>query len=114
MRGSGDHVFAQRWFVPHTQVEERPAAPEELARLEELRLRGFARDRYAPERCIEVSAGGRPVALFCFGGSLPFELSLEATDVSPGYGELLPARQITLRAAGEVPCALSCAILVLA
>ena len=114
LRGSGDHVFAQRWFVPHTQVEERPAAPEELARLEELRLRGFARDRYAPERCIEISAGGRPVALFCFGGSLPFELSLEATDVSPGYGELLPARQITLRAAGEVPCALSCAILVLA
>lgn len=113
LRGAGDHVFEQRWFVPHTEVAQRPAGAAERARLTELRGRGFAPDGFDLERCVEVRAKGRPAALFCFGASLPFEVSLEATDVSPGYGELSPARQITLRAAGEVPCELTCAILVL-
>ena len=111
--GAGDHVLEQRWFVPHTGVVERATTTRERARLDELRGHGFAPAGYSAGRAVELTFGGKPVALFCFGANLPFDLSLEATDVSPGYGELAPARQITLRAAGEVPCTLSCAILVL-
>ncbi|GAC1599287.1 MAG: hypothetical protein NVS4B10_10440 [Myxococcales bacterium] len=113
LRGAGAHVFEQRWFVPHEGVRPRAASAEERARLSAVAPRLSSQEPLDPERCFEVVVEGRPAALFAFGASLPFELTLEVADTSPGYGELAPARLITLRCAGEAPVALSCAILVL-
>jgi hypothetical protein len=114
MRGTGAHVFEQRWFVPHEGVRMRAASPAERARLSDLRPHLLSPEPLDAERCFEVTAQGRPAALFAFGASLPFDVALEATDTSPGYGELAPARLIALRCAGEAPASLSCVILVFA
>ena len=113
LRGTGAHVFEQRWFVPHEGVQMRAASPAERARLSDLRPRLLSPEPLDAERCFEVTAEGRPAALFAFGATLPFDLALTPTDTSPGYGELAPARLITLRCAGEVPSTLSCVILIL-
>jgi hypothetical protein len=114
LRGSGAHLFEQRWFVPHQGVRMRAALPAERARLSDLPPHLLAPGRLDAERCFEVTAQGRPAALFAFAASLPFDLALEEADTSPGYGELAPARLIALRCAGAAPVVLFCAILVLA
>jgi len=108
LRGHGDHVFDARWFVPHEQVVERPATPEERARLEELHDRGLAFG-YDTARCVEVA--GR--ALIAFGATLPWRLRIEKTDVSPGYAELRPARCVQLHLSGKAPLRLFTAVLFL-
>ena len=55
-----------------------------------------------------------PFALFAFAATLPFHLSVEDSDVSPGYAERTPARTIALRLAGKVPASIWTAVLVLA
>jgi hypothetical protein len=62
---------------------------------------------------VEVTAGEKPIALFAFAATLDFELSVEDTDVSPGYGERAPARLLSLRVAGEVPVRIWTAVLML-
>ena len=62
-------------------------------------------------RCVEVRAGGQALALFAFAASLDWNLAGEETNVSPGYGELLDARCLHVRAAGKVPATLCTAVL---
>ncbi|HYV65687.1 MAG TPA: heparinase II/III family protein, partial [Myxococcales bacterium] len=111
--GLGAHVLEARWFVPHVEVARRVAAPGELLRLREESPAGFAPDGYDATRCVEVRVGGKPFALFAFAATLPFELSVEETDVSPGYAERTAAREVLLRCTGEVPARIWTAVLVL-
>jgi hypothetical protein len=60
-----------------------------------------------------VQVNGKPFALFAFAATLPFELSVGETDVSPGYAERAPARVLTLRCEGEVPVRIWTAVHVL-
>jgi hypothetical protein len=106
--GSGDHLFEARFFVPHECAVQRPATAAERARLEELHDCGFAFG-YDLSRCVEV--GGR--VLFAFGATLPWTLSIEQTDVSPGYAEKKPARCLALRLRGAAPLRLFTAVLFL-
>jgi heparinase II/III-like protein len=108
LRGHGEHLFTARWFTPHPDVVQRPATDEEKARLLELHGAGLSFG-YDLQRCLVV--GGR--ALFAFGASLPWKLQITATDVSPGYAEKMPARCITLEAAGAAPARLFTAVLFL-
>ena len=108
LRGHGEHVFHARWFVPHQEVVRRPATEEEKARLQELHGAGLTFG-YDVQRCLEV--GGR--ALFAFGATLPWNLDVEATDVSPGYAEKRPARCIAVELAGSAPARLFTAVLFL-
>jgi hypothetical protein len=108
VRGEGEHVLQARWFVPHEDVVQRPATDEEKARLQELHGAGLTFG-YDPQRCLVV--GGR--ALFAFGATLPWKLSITATDVSPGYAEKKAARCIALELAGTVPARLFTAVLFL-
>jgi hypothetical protein len=108
LRGHGEHVFHARWFVPHQEVVRRPATEEEKARLQELHGAGLTFG-YDVQRCLEV--GGR--ALFAFGGTLPWNLDVEATDASPGYAEKRPARCIAVELAGSAPARLFTAVLFL-
>jgi len=112
--GDGAHVLEARWFIPHTDVSERAAAPGELRRLQAEAPAGFAPEGFDASRCVEVGVDGEPFALFAFAASLRFELSVDETDVSPGYAERTPARAVTLRCAGEVPARIWTAVLVLA
>ena len=48
-----------------------------------------------------------------FASSLRFELSVDETDVSPGYAERTPARVVTLRCEGDVPARIWTGVLVL-
>jgi len=112
--GDGAHVLEARWFIPHTDLLERAAAPEELHRLQAQAPAGFAPEGFDASRCVEVRVDGKPFALFAFAASLRFELSVEETDVSPGYAERMPARAVTLRCAGDVPARIWTAVLVLA
>jgi hypothetical protein len=109
--GSGEHAFDLRWFVPHTDLVQRAATEEERARLEVLHEKGFAFG-FDGARCVAVRAGGKEIALFAFGATLPWRLSIANTDVSPGYAERAEARVIALRLQGEVPARLFTAVLV--
>ena len=77
--------------------------PEELRRINAQAPAGFAPEGFDAVRCVEVRVDGKPFALFAFAASLPFELSVDETDVSPGYAERLAARLVTLRCEGHVP-----------
>jgi hypothetical protein len=105
LRGEGDHLFEARFHVPHEDVKRREATPEERARLEELHRAGFSFG-YDARRCVE--AGG---ALFAFGATLPWTLSIQRSDVSPGYLEKRPAHCMTVTARGDAPARLFTAIL---
>jgi hypothetical protein len=108
LRGHGEHVFTARWFVPHEDVVQRPATAEERQRLEQMHGAGLTFG-YDLHRCLVV--GGR--ALFVFGATLPWDLRVSATDVSPGYAEKKPARCMTVEAAGAAPARLFTAVLFL-
>ncbi len=56
----------------------------------------------------------RWLALFAFGATLPWKLSILESDTSPGYAELRPARTLLLELKGEVPARLFTAVLFLA
>ena len=112
--GSGKHVVDVRFHVPHVNVNVRPATSAEMARLRELPEQGYAPDGFDATRAVEVVVNGAPFALFAFAASLPFHLSVEDSDVSPGYAERTPARTIALRLAGKVPASIWTAVLVLA
>jgi hypothetical protein len=58
-------------------------------------------------------AAGEEAALFAFGATLPWKLSITPTDVSPGYAEKISARLISLELAGPVPARLFTAVLLL-
>ena len=111
--GAGAHVLESRWFVPHTDVVQRAAAPGEALRLRAEAPAGFAPDGFDMSRCVEVRVDGKPFALFAFAAMSPFELSVSETDVSPGYAERTEAREVLLRCAGEVPARIWTAVLVL-
>jgi hypothetical protein len=109
LAGDGDHAFVSRLYVPHTQLPMRAATGAEAARLDELRQSGFAFDL---ERCVSVrDASGAEVALFAFGARVPWTLSLDPTDVSPGYAERRPATRIQLELFGTAPVRLFTAVL---
>jgi hypothetical protein len=108
LRGHGEHVFQARWYVPHEEVVERAATAVERERLAALRLARFTFG-LDPERCVAV--GGR--ALLAFGATLPWNLRVSGTDVSPGYAEKKPARCVEIEAAGSAPARLFTAVLFL-
>ena len=108
LRGRGEHLFQSRWHVPHEDVVQRPATPEEQERLAELRGSGLTFG-YDLERCVEVAGQ----ALFAFGATLPWDLSLLSSDVSPGYAEKKAARCIRIEAKGGAPARLFTAVLFL-
>ena len=85
-----------------------------MARLRELPEQGYAPDGFDATRAVEVVVNRAPFALFAFAATLPFHLSVEDSDVSPGYAERTPARTIALRLAGKVPASIWTAVLVLA
>jgi hypothetical protein len=106
--GRNEHRLTLRWYVPRTDLVQRAAAPEEVARLGRLHDQGltFGCDT---ARC--VAAGD--AALFAFGATLPWRLSVVETDVSPGYGEKISARLIALEFAGPLPARLFTTVLFL-
>ena len=108
LRGRGEHLFQSRWYVPHEEVVQRRATPEEQDRLAALQRSGLTFG-YDLERCVEVAGK----ALFAFGATLPWDLSLSSTDVSPGYAEKKPAQCIRIDAAGAAPARLFTAVLFL-
>ena len=108
LRGHGEHVVEARWYVPHEDVVQRPATDEEKERLRELHGLGLTFG-YDAGRCVVV--GGK--ALFAFGATMPWKLSVGSTDVSPGYAEKKAARCIAVEMAGAVPARLFTAVLFL-
>jgi len=114
LAGTGRHVVEVRFHVPHVGVNVRPATGAETERLRELAEQGYAPDGFDATRAVEVAVDGSPFAIFAFGASLPFHLSVEESDVSPGYAEKRPARTISLRLAGKMPASIWTAVLVLA
>ena len=109
LNGEGEHAFDVRWIVPHTDLFERAATPGERARLLALSAHG----QYDLHRCVAVrDATGKEIALFAFGATLPWQLSIAETDISPGYAEKAPARLIALRLQGAVPVRIFTAALV--
>ena len=101
--GSGEHAFVSRLYIPHTQVSSRPATLAEAARLEELHQAGFAFG-FDLRRCVLVrDSSGSEIALLAFGATLPWTLSLDPTDVSPGYLEKRPATRVKLELFGNAP-----------
>ena len=111
--GAGAHLLEARWIVPHTDVSMRAATAQESHRLGAKVPAGFAPEGFDVSRCVEVRVSGKSFALFAFAATLPFELSIAETDVSPGYAERAPARVVTVRCAGEVPARIWTAVLVL-
>ena len=108
LRGYGEHRLTLRWHVPQTDLVQRPATPAEAVRLEKLHEHGLAFG-YDTTRCVAVGE----VALFAFGATLPWQLSLTDTDVSPGYAEKVFSKLIALDFAGSVPARLFTAVLFL-
>jgi len=106
LRGGGKHHFELRWFVPQVEVAQRPATAEEAARLQELERRGLT-SAIDLQRCVAVAGG----ALLAFGATLPWTLSLQRTDVSPGYWEKRPAHCIAVTLSGKAPAQLFTVIL---
>ncbi len=56
-------------------------------------------------------AEGREVALFAFGATLAWMLTLSATDVAPGYAEKRPAYELRVSAKGSAPARLFTGVL---
>jgi hypothetical protein len=109
--GDGEHAILSRLYVPHSQVTSRPATADEAARLEELHQRGFAFG-FDTRRCVSVrDASGAEIALLAFGATMPWTLSLDPTDVSPGYLEKRPATRVKLELTGPVPARIFTAVL---
>src|SRR5205823_4930223 len=54
LRGEGEHLYELRWFVPHTDLVQRPADAAERSRFEELGDRGLALGLDL-ERCVAVA-----------------------------------------------------------
>ena len=108
LRGRGEHLFQSRWYVPQESVVQRRATAEEKDLLTRLERSGLSFG-YDLERCVEVAGK----ALFAFGATLPWDLSLLSSDVSPGYAEKKPARCIRIDAAGAAPARLFTAVLFL-
>jgi len=108
LRGRGEHLFQSRWYVPQESVVQRRATAEEKELLARLERSGLSFG-YDLERCVEVAGK----ALFAFGATLPWDLSLLSSDVSPGYAEKKPARCIRIDAAGTAPARLFTAVLFL-
>jgi Heparinase II/III-like protein/Heparinase II/III N-terminus len=109
--GSGEHAFVSRLYIPHTQVSSRAATPAEAARLEELHQAGFAFG-FDLKRCVLVrDSSGAEIALFAFGATLPWTLSLDPSDVSPGYLEKRPATRVKLELFGNAPARIFTAVL---
>jgi hypothetical protein len=111
--GDGAHIVDARWIIPHTEVAVREIASGELRRLQAEAPAGFAPDGFDVSRAVEVRVDGKAFALFAFAATSTFELSVDETDVSPGYAERAPARVVTLRCAGDVPMRIWTAVLVL-
>jgi hypothetical protein len=111
--GDGAHVIDARWIIPHSEVAAREVASGELRRVQAEAPAGFAPDGFDVSRGVEVRVDGKPFALFAFAATSTFELSVDETDVSPGYAERAPARVVTLRCAGDVPIRIWTAVLVL-
>ena len=108
--GSGEHSLDVRWIVPHTDVVERAATPAERTRLLALSEHGH----YEGNRCVAVrDANGKELALFAFGATLPWQLSVAETDISPGYAEKAPARLVALKLRGALPARIFTATLML-
>ena len=112
VRGHGQHRLSLRWFIPQTDLVQRPANHDERARFEALHEAGLTFG-YDAKRCVAVRAGGREVALFAFGATLPWTLSVSDTDISPGYSEKLSAKLVALEVVGSVPARLFTAVLFL-
>ena len=109
--GEGEHELEVRFIVPHTSVVERPATAEEQRRLAALHEEGHAFG-YDFSRCVSVrDAAGREVALFAFGATLAWQLTITETDTSPGYAERVPARLVALKLSGAVPARVFTAVL---
>jgi hypothetical protein len=108
LRGRGEHLFQSRWYVPQENVVQRRATAEERERLAALQ-RSALTFGYDLERCVEVAGE----ALFAFGATLPWVVSIGHSDVSPGYAEKKPARCIRIDAAGAAPARLFTAVLFL-
>ena len=120
----GDNADAEIRKIARSFKEDRRAWF--LERLRELNGQGFAPEGFDLERCVEVKVEKKPFALFAFSASSyqggarsalhppkSFALSVEDSDVSPGYGELAPARVVAVRLSGEIPVRLWTAVLVL-
>ena len=84
-----------------------------MALLCDLPEQGSPPEAFDATRVVEVAVAGKPFALFAFAATLPFHLSVEDSDVSPGYAELAPARTIALRLSGKVPAKIWTAVVVL-
>jgi hypothetical protein len=108
LRGRGEHLFQSRWHVPHESVIQRRATAGEQERLAALQRSGLTFG-YDLERCVEIAGK----ALFAFGATLPWDVSVGDSDVSPGYAETKPARCIRINAAGAAPARLFTAVLFL-
>ena len=108
LRGHGEHRLTLRWFVPHRGLSVRPATAQEIARLEQLHQAGLAFG-YDTTRCVAVS----DLALFAFGATLPWQVELQETTVSPGYAEDVTATSIVVEATGAAPARLFTAVLFL-
>ena len=143
LRGRGEHLFQSRWYVPQESVVQRRATAEEKDRLawvttlhvlpngniivgnchagpENPQLIEVTRDKKVVWQFKDHKNFGNSFAawqileaLFAFGATLPWDLSLLSSDVSPGYAEKKPARCIRIDAAGAAPARLFTAVLFL-
>jgi len=114
LSGSGEHCFELRWHVPHDDAAVREATEAEKARLEMLHDAGLSFG-YDAARCVAVrDKDGKEIALFAFGATLPWKLSLIESDTSPGYAELQPARTLLVELTGDMPARLFTAVLMVA
>ena len=112
VQGHGEHRLTLRWFIPHTDLIQRPASHDERARFEGLHQAGLTFG-YDPKRCLAVRVAGEEVALFAFGATLPWTLSVSDSDVSPGYAEKIAAKRVALELLGSVPARVFTAVLFL-
>ena len=112
VRGHGEHRLSLRWIIPHPDLVQRPAGHDERVRFEALHDSGLAFG-YDAKRCIAVRVNGEEVALFAFGATLPWSLSVTDTDTSPGYAEKISAKLVALELVGSVPARVFTAVLFL-
>jgi len=116
-QGESPEALLGRDIAPHYRRlmvarELSLATDAERARLSELHDDGLAFG-YDVVRCVAVRFQGEEVALFAFGATLPWTLSVNDTDVSPGYAEKISAKLVQLDLAGSVPARLFTAVLFL-
>jgi hypothetical protein len=112
--GTGRHVVELRYHVPHRDVNVRAVAADEMALLRQFPEHGFAPEGFDLTQAACVDVASSPFALFAFAASVPFRLSVEDSDVSPGYAERAAARTVTLRLSGRMPVKIWTGIVVLA